>query len=376
MKTPDQIRNMEFQKSTMGGYKQSDVDLFLEEVASQIEILTKQKNDAERRLQEAGQKSPDAALSVAGIQNVLVSAQRVADQINAEAKEKAVSIEAEAKLKLTEAELKSKDIIAEAERKAILLGETAEEEAAKIIADAEEKAKASIVSANESVELEQKLYDRLKIEIADFKAKALSQCAAIRECVDELPSEIPFNLERSKNVLSVNFDDPEELLKKAVEEKLAKEAPAEEEKAEEEPEIAEPVTEEAEKEAVNEEAAAEEPAVEAVPEVEAAQEPAVEEAPAVSIKETEEAADTEPTVTVTPAEKSADTEENFGDAFQFSFDEIAEEPAKKPSVGFFVENDEELKPAAKSKMHITFDEDDDDDDDDDEPRLFFRKKKK
>ena len=33
MKTPEQIRNMEFQKSPMGGYKQSDVELFLEEMA-------------------------------------------------------------------------------------------------------------------------------------------------------------------------------------------------------------------------------------------------------------------------------------------------------------------------------------------------------
>ena len=52
MKTPEQIRDMEFQKATMGGYKQSDVELFLEEVASQIEILLRQKQEAERKLQE------------------------------------------------------------------------------------------------------------------------------------------------------------------------------------------------------------------------------------------------------------------------------------------------------------------------------------
>ena len=45
MKTPEQIRNMEFQKSPMGGYKQSDVELFLEEMASEIEILMRQKAD-------------------------------------------------------------------------------------------------------------------------------------------------------------------------------------------------------------------------------------------------------------------------------------------------------------------------------------------
>ena len=72
MKTPEQIRDMEFQKSPMGGYKQSDVELFLEEVASQIEILMKQKNDAERKLQEMSKKTPEVALSASSIQNVLI----------------------------------------------------------------------------------------------------------------------------------------------------------------------------------------------------------------------------------------------------------------------------------------------------------------
>ena len=123
MKTPEQIRNMEFQKSPMGGYKQSDVELFLEEMASEIEILMRQKAEADRRLKEYAAKSPDGALSTAGIQNVLISAQRVAEQITDEAKENAERIAAEAELKVTQAEIKAKDIIGDAENKARLLGD-------------------------------------------------------------------------------------------------------------------------------------------------------------------------------------------------------------------------------------------------------------
>lgn len=386
MKTPEQIRNMEFQKSTMGGYKQSDVELFLEEVASQVEILIRQKNDAERKLQEVGQKSPDASLAAVGIQNVLISAQMVADQITAEAKNNAESIETEAKLKLTEADLKSKDIISDAERKAVLLGETAEKEAAKIIADSQEKAKIALVAASESVELEQKLYDRLKIEIADFKKKAEAQCSALLTSIDELPSDIPFNLERSKTVLSIDFSDPEELLKKAVEEKLAKDNAAEaerreaEQKAEAEKaakEVEEPVEKVIEK--VADEAPVQNIVIEEEPAENIISEKAEEvvvfsEEPAVSVSAVvEDATEIKPAVTVVNASVK---EEPAEEAFQFSFDSIETPDEKKSPIGFFVE-DEEEKPAHQSKMHITFDDDDDDDDDeDDEPRLFFRKKKK
>ena len=118
MKTPEQIRDMEFQSSPVGGYKKSDVDLFLEEVASEIEILMKQKLEADRKLQEISKKAPEAALSSAGIQNVLISAQRVAEQITEDAKASAETIVADANLKLTEAGMKAQEIIADAEKNA------------------------------------------------------------------------------------------------------------------------------------------------------------------------------------------------------------------------------------------------------------------
>ena len=89
MKTPEQIRDMEFQSSPMGGYKKSDVDLFLEEMAAQVETLMKQKLEADRKLQELESKTSEESLSSAGIQNVLVSAQRVAEQLTDDAKQKA-----------------------------------------------------------------------------------------------------------------------------------------------------------------------------------------------------------------------------------------------------------------------------------------------
>lgn len=340
MKTPEQIRDMEFQKSTMGGYKQSDVELFLEEVASQIEILMKQKADADRKLQEFSKKAPEASLTTEGIQNVLISAQRVADQITDEAKAEAEKIAAEARLKLTEADIKAAEIIAEAENKAFLLGNTAESEAAKIIAASVEKAEETIAAAKASVELEQKLYDRLKIEISDFKKKALEQFGSVIELVNQLPDDVPFNMERAKTVLSTDFGNPEELLKNAVDEMVSKEKLEAEAKAKAEAE-----------EAAKVENTAEQPPVEeAVP-------------VAAPVDEAEVKAEED------NSEEAFDGDE---DEEQLAFTEAVSDVANNAPATFVVEQDEDIKPQGRG--HITFS--DDDDDDDDEPRMFFRKKKK
>lgn len=326
MKTPEQIRNMEFQKSHMGGYKQSDIELFLEEMASQIEILMRQKAEAERKLQEIGKRTPDATLSAAGIQNVLVSAQKVAEKISEDAKAEAEGIIAEANLKLTEAEIKSKEIIADAEKNAVLLGQTAEKEAAKIIADAVARAEEISAEAKVSVEIEQKLYDRLKIEVSDFKKKAVAQCSSVLNLINQLPDEIPFDIDRAKEVLLTDFNDPEALLKEAVDKRLADEA-AEKQTAE--------IT------------------VTSVPD-----------AMQISMDETpEEAAEEIPAVTLVAPEEPEEA------------DQIEEEAEPEQD-----EDDEEEEITVvkeKGRGHITFSiDDDDDDDDDDEPRLFFKKKRK
>lgn len=367
MKTPEQIRNMEFQKSPMGGYKQSDVELFLEEMASEIEILMRQKAEADRRLKEYAAKSPDGALSTAGIQNVLISAQRVAEQITDEAKENAERIAVEAELKVTQAEIKAKDIIGDAENKARLLGDTAEKEAAKIIAAAVEKSEQTLAAAKESTELEQKLYDRLKIEISDFRKKASAQCSSLIELINQLPSEIPFNIERAKTVLSIDFSDPEALLDKAVEERLLKEKAAAE----------------ARMQAEKAEAKAESAAAPAAPSA-----PVVPAAPAAP------AAKAEPVSVPVQAPQAAKPVMPTVQEI-VSAPEMAEEPAASPKtlenaapaeraakLDAFLNADKDKKEDEQPKKgRISFgisdgDDDDDDDDDDDEPRLFFKRKKK
>ena len=45
MRTPDEIRSISFTKTAMGGYKQSEVDAFIDEIAVQIENMALKMND-------------------------------------------------------------------------------------------------------------------------------------------------------------------------------------------------------------------------------------------------------------------------------------------------------------------------------------------
>jgi len=52
MLTPEDVRKVEFQKVVIGGYKQIDVDYFLDEVAGTIEALEKKNAELIKKLED------------------------------------------------------------------------------------------------------------------------------------------------------------------------------------------------------------------------------------------------------------------------------------------------------------------------------------
>lgn len=368
MKTPEQIRDMEFQSSPMGGYKKSDVDLFLEEIAAEVESLMKQKLEADRKLQESVKNSPEAALSSAGIQNVLVNAQRVAEQLTDDARKKAEAIITDANLKLTEAGIKAQEIMSEAERNATLLGKTAEAEATKIIADAVKKAEEISAASKRNVEEQQLLFDKLKALVVEFKKDVVSKADAIKELMAELPDEAP-SLLVDTDVLSVNFSTPEEIVEAAVVES-AKQPVA---SLEEEPFKDEPFEEEFKVDILKVTAEAEN-RVEIAPTLETAYEDIASSSVSINM----------PIIPDSPEAPIANTER---DEYQLSFDEstlpipsmmsheMSFEKAVEKKPRFVIEDEDEAMPIKKGRISFG-DDDDDDEEDDDEEGFFFKKKKK
>lgn len=206
MRTPDEIRNTEFQKSAVGGYKMADVEVFLEEVATEVEMLARQKIESDKKLAEMQKKMEECVASQSSIQNVLVSAQRLADQIVEEANQKATQILFAADETAAQVNFKSEQILKETERKALALKDATDAQAAKILANAVEKSETMISAAHDSVARQQLLFDRLRVEIASFKKNIVSMYRSQLELITKLPDEVPFDATRAAEAIAFEYD--------------------------------------------------------------------------------------------------------------------------------------------------------------------------
>ncbi|HHW46786.1 MAG TPA: DivIVA domain-containing protein [Clostridiales bacterium] len=199
MRTADEIRTMEFQKATVGGYKQTDVEMFLEEVAQTVEELNQRIAEYENRINQLNKKIQEYHDSESSIQNVLLSAQRLADQIVKEANDMAEDIVGKAKEKAT-------NILADAEQKAQAKLDEANAKATSILNSAVAKSESMISAAHDSVARQQLLFDKLKVEVSRFKNSMMPKFKELLNLLSTLPDEVPFGPQRAAEAVVFEFE--------------------------------------------------------------------------------------------------------------------------------------------------------------------------
>ena len=222
MHTGDYIRSVKFDRS-MSGYKVSDVDMFLDEVAEDMDKLVAQNKALAERLNKlmqegaqvetapADQPKPapapvDNSDSVQNVHSILVTAQRFSDQIINEANEKAAAILDEANTKAKEIDEKvatvlnafEKDI---AERKA-----NADTEISKMLSDAAIKSEGIITAAHDSVARQQLLFDKLKVEVSEYKKNLFDNHKQQLEILQKFPDTVPYDPEHAAKAVSFVVD--------------------------------------------------------------------------------------------------------------------------------------------------------------------------
>ncbi len=148
MLTLEEIRNIQFTKG-LGGYKTSEVDDFVDECIETVEALLNEKNDTTKKLNVLADKLLEYRQEEENIHTALLSAQKMGDAV------------------IREANLKAEQIIKEANEKASQIERIARLE----IAD------------------EQAQLDKLKGEVADFKAQLLTTYRQHLELISSLPEE-------------------------------------------------------------------------------------------------------------------------------------------------------------------------------------------
>ena len=115
MYTPQEIRSIEFTQS-LGGYKTSEVDEFIDRCADTVEALLNEKNELSKKLQVLADKLVEYRNDEDSIRTALLSAQRLGDTVVREANHKAGLILDDANIKAQKIEETAKRKIVDEER--------------------------------------------------------------------------------------------------------------------------------------------------------------------------------------------------------------------------------------------------------------------
>lgn len=205
MRSPDEIRDIAFHKS-VNGYKVADVEDFLEEVAQQIEQHISKEQAIESRYAELNKKFNELQISQTGLQNVMINAQRVADQIIDEANQKAEQIVLQAKEKAEKIKADSDLLVAEADGKLKNLKVAADTEVKSLLEASSKKAEAMIKAAKNSVERQQMLFDRLRLEAIKIKKEMSDTYKQRLATLEAISVEVPFDATRAAAVMAAKLD--------------------------------------------------------------------------------------------------------------------------------------------------------------------------
>ena len=179
MMTPDSIANKRFDKA-MGGYRQDEVDAFLEQIANEFRALQAEKDDLERKVEVLANKIEEYREDEDSLRSALIGAQKLGDSVIRESKSKAETILLDAKV-----------------------------EAAKIVE-----------TAQRNVEIEQTALVTMKKEVTKFKNRMLTMYRQHLDLIATLP-EYADELIANENAALENAQEAEEVSVPVVEEPVA-----------------------------------------------------------------------------------------------------------------------------------------------------------
>ncbi len=187
MLTIEEIKNIAFRKSGMGGYRPDDVDEFIDDVIETFEQMKAEKADLLRKMDILATKIEQYRSDEETVRNALLSSQKVSDQALKEAKDKATYI-------IKAAEKKSRKILTEAEM---------------------------------ATEREKDKYEAVLAETAKLRKEMISMYKKHLALLDEFPTEADVQARRDQLDEKYPFEPVEEIINSEdfdVEEEMVKAA--------------------------------------------------------------------------------------------------------------------------------------------------------
>lgn len=212
MLTPDKINEKQFQSAGRGSYRAEDVDAFMSEVSASYEQMFKENGDLVRKISILAKKVEEYRADEESLKLALLNAQKLADQITAEAKENAEKETSEAAAaadkQIADAKATAEKLVADANSEAEKLSvnskrdsaaiiESAKAEAESIIAAANKKSDEILGNINRKVTHETLVFDMTKKEAAEFKHKLVEMYKEHINLINKLPDIVDEQLENN-----------------------------------------------------------------------------------------------------------------------------------------------------------------------------------
>ena len=207
MLNPDKIKEKEFQTTGRGSYRADDVDSFLAEVSSSYEQMFKENGELVKKISLLANKVEEYKKDENSLKEALLAAQKLADKIVADAKEKIKSDLADAQDKvdgmLSSAKGEAADIVAKAKN-----------EADGTILQAKKQADEILGTVNRKVTQESLAFDMLQKESSDFRSKLISMYKEHLNLINDLPAlaeEKLAEIEKKEAALAPKEDEKPEV---------------------------------------------------------------------------------------------------------------------------------------------------------------------
>jgi len=113
--TPLDIQQQQFKGKLFGGLDQEDVDAFLQTVSQELEDLSRENSDLKEQVRRNTEAMTEMSSREVQLRDTMLAAQRISEEMKANAQKEATLI-------ISEAELKAERILADADNKLAQLG--------------------------------------------------------------------------------------------------------------------------------------------------------------------------------------------------------------------------------------------------------------
>lgn len=179
MLNSSQISQAQF-STAKNGYAQVEVDNLLDVIEKDYIEVESRISELNAKIKHLEAENESIKISQSSIQSVLVSAQKLADEIVQKARDEAQEI-------INDANQKAKVVEHESETRKI----AAEQAIKQLLADAAKKSEGMITAAHDSVARQQILFDELKQQISDFKNDIKAKYKEHIELLAQIPDSVP-----------------------------------------------------------------------------------------------------------------------------------------------------------------------------------------